>query len=131
MASAEDSAAVVEEIKLKWKWILANGIFNVIGGVLCLIAPITATLVAEAILCATLIILGLVSLSGICFGEQGMKCYYLVLGAVLILVGIFIKNNPFEVLATLTIIIAVVVLLDGFYRVALCCQYRDTPGWCW
>lgn len=47
-----------EDVADNWPWILTMGIFNVLGGFLCLIAPVAATVIAEAIMAWTFTVIG-------------------------------------------------------------------------
>jgi uncharacterized membrane protein HdeD (DUF308 family) len=51
--------AAAADIAHNRPWILTIGIFNVIGGILCLISPVVASLVAEALIAWTFTFIGI------------------------------------------------------------------------
>lgn len=128
-AVAADTAATAYDVVRNWQWIMALGIINIVGGLVCLITPATASLVAEAIIAFTVLLVGVANLTGVCYADDFLKGYYLVLGGIQFVLGLLMWKNPFGTLATLTFIIGIAILLDGSYQVLLCYQNRGMKGW--
>lgn len=119
----------VVDANTNYHWILALGILNVIGGILCLAVPVMAAVMAEWIVSYTLILVGGFNLSGVCWGEPGTRPHFFLLGLVQVFLGILMLNNPFGTLMILGILIAVKVFLDGVLMLAACFQNRQLRGW--
>ena len=117
------------DVAYNWKWILAVGIVNVAAGILCFVSPIVASHVAEAILAWTLTLVGALNLSGLCFAEKTVRGYYGFMGLLQLAVGITMIKNPFKTLFVLTLMIGVLVLLDGLFAIMCCLSNRDLKGW--
>ena len=112
-----------------YPWILALGILNIIGGVICLILPGLAAVLAENVIAWTLILLGSLNLSGVCWGEPGTRGHFFMLGSVQFLLGILMLSNPFGTLAIIGFLISLKVILDGLYMLSLCAANRQVQGW--
>ena len=124
--SFADADVINEE---NYKWILALGIINIIGGIACLLLPVFAAVLAEAVISWTLILLGAFNLSGIFWAERGTRAHFFTLGIVQFILGILMLNNPFGTLTVIGFLIAVKVLLDGVYMLSMCASNRQINGW--
>lgn len=112
-----------------YRWILALGILNILGGICCLMLPVMAAVVAESFISWTLIVLGSLNLSGVFWGERGTRGHFFTLGSVQVILGILMLANPFGTLTVLGVLIAVKVFLDGVYNLSLCSSNRQVRGW--
>ena len=128
-APTEASWCAGADVAYNWKWILTIGIFNVIGGIMCLIYPILATIVSEAIFAWTLTWIGFFNSTGVCFAERSLRGYYGFLGLLQVVVGITMIIDPFETLFAITVMIAVLVLLEGVFTIFICLSNVGMKGW--
>ena len=123
------ATAAVADVCLHWPWILTVGMLNVAGGILCLVTPIVATLFAEQMIGWTVLLIGVMNISGLFFAEKKLKLVYSSLGLIQVGAGIFVLKNPYETLFAVTIWIAIMVLLDGVYQLMVCIYNRNLRGW--
>lgn len=130
---ATESAAgliVTDNVVQNWEWVLVFGILNVVGGLCCLIAPVWATFVAEAIISWALIVVGTTNGLSACVAEVRPKQYYLCLGIVQLVIGLVMLIHPFKTLSVLTILLSVLILLDGLFRVIIVFRIGSSErGW--
>jgi uncharacterized membrane protein HdeD (DUF308 family) len=100
-----------------------------VAGILCLISPIVATVVDEAVMAWTLTLIGCLNLTGLFFAEPNQKAYHGVIGLLQLVVGVVMIKNPFGTLLAVTVMIAVVIFCDGLYAIIACLSNRNMRGW--
>ena len=88
-------------------WIII-GIISIIGGIIALANPVSATLTATQIAGYVFIFVGVIQFIG-AFGEEGMgaKIWNLVLGALAVYLGITILGNPLASVLALTTVVGI------------------------
>lgn len=114
-----------------WGWLLATGIFLIIIGLLALSAPFAATFASVLVLGWLLIIGGVLEIvSAISYRHYGGFLVNLLLGLFCVLVGILMVVNPTLTAMTLTILIALLFLTLGVFRIvgSLVVRYSNW-GW--
>lgn len=124
--NAEEAA---RELSLVWGWVLAAGILNLLLGILALFCPITTSDVVLSWIAVALLLVGAIHITGLCYAEQGLKGATSALGVVQIILAILAFKDPFESLMALTIMIAVVFMVEGVFRIYLAMQNHDIPNW--
>jgi len=132
-----DAELAATELALKWKWVLAGGILNVVFGTILLCTPIFAT---AAVLWWIAFILTLVGLMNIGAATCGYTDYSgdsttrggtMLAGFAQLGLGILAFKYPMESLLLLTVLAAVVFMTEGLFRMALAFSQpsRTLPGW--
>lgn len=119
------------ELAKNWGWIQLVGILNVVCGILALLAPIVATEVAYVLIVVSLLFAGILHISGFWYAEAGHRIPTLVAGIVQVALAVVLQFHPVAGLTIFTIVVAVLFLSEGFFRIGLACQNRDMPGWGW
>jgi uncharacterized membrane protein HdeD (DUF308 family) len=117
------------ELSKNWGFILAAGIINVIGGIIALSSPITATVVAMAFLTGAMILMGFINLVGVCYVENCYRLASLLGGSVMLLLGVLMATHAVESILVLTSLVAALFMVEGLFRSILALKNRDMPGW--
>jgi len=137
MATTQDALAaghgrVFGALEQNWRWLLALGILFIILGTVGIGMAVTLTV-------ASLLVFGFLLLAGgvmqliQAFKNQGWKSrlWHVVLGALYILGGIEVLNNPLLASKILTLFLAATFIAIGIVRVVMALQHRGTAGWFW
>lgn len=108
------------------------GILLVVAGLLALLSPLAAGL-SVAIVVGLLIIASGVSRLFLAFkmGSFGHGLLVLLLGVLSIVIGGYMVSRPGMALATLTIVMAVYFVVDGFFQIIWAFRLRPIKGWGW
>ncbi|MDB5306764.1 MAG: acid-resistance rane protein [Gemmataceae bacterium] len=127
--SSEDAAA--EAVRRTWGWLMALGIMQIVAGTIAVLMSVAATL-------ATMIVLGILALIGAGAEiasvfwsrrwEEGLV--HLVIGMLYGAFGILVLAHPGLAAVTLTLILAVMLIAGGLFRVVLAAASRF-HGWGW
>ncbi len=106
-------------------WIII-GIISIIGGIIALANPVSATLTATQIAGYVFIFVGVIQFIG-AFGEEGMgaKIWNLVLGALAVYLGITILGNPLASVLALTTVVGILFFAGGITKVILAFSLED------
>jgi len=114
-----------------WLILLVAGLVAVAGGIFALLNPIAATFAATTIVAWVFIIAGGLQIVA-AFGDlgTGARIWTAVLGAVAIVIGVWILNNPIQGTLALTWIIGLLFLLEGVVKIVLAFSARGT-GFFW
>ena len=128
---AVDAELTSVAIARNWGWILCVGIINMTAGFFALVAPITATSFILHFVSAVLLFAGGASMTGLCFAEDGMKTQSFILGITKAILGLVLWFYPLESLMTITIIIAIVFMLNGVFLCSVALKSRESPTWGW
>jgi len=101
-------------------WQVLIGVLAIVGGVIALMNPLAATLTAEQMTGWIFVFIGIVQIVGI-FTAEGFWNRVLtgVLGVVFGLVGISLLNNPLTGILSLTIIVAILFLAGGIFKLVV------------
>jgi uncharacterized membrane protein HdeD (DUF308 family) len=122
----------MEVLSKNWGWLLALGILMVILGAVAIAMPKPATLAVQLALGWILVATGIAE--GIhAFMAQGWRGFLLeLLSALLYLgVGILLLVNPVGGALALTIVLAVFLIVEGIFKIAMALRVRDHPRWGW
>lgn len=123
------AAAAAADVYLHWPWILTAGILGVAGGILCLVSPIMASVIAEQMIGWTVVLIGAMNISGLFFAEKNSKFVHVAFGLIQVGAGIFLLKNPYETLLAVTIWIVIMVFFEGVYQLMVCTCNRNLRGW--
>jgi uncharacterized membrane protein HdeD (DUF308 family) len=124
-----DPVALKQQLAANWGFLIAVGALNLAGGILALIAPISATVAILSILTMFMIFFGCVNMCGICYLEQPYRVPAFIGGFFIALLGVLMASNVVQSLMVLTILVAITYMLEGLARSTLALLNRDMPGW--
>jgi len=103
-------------IAKSWGWILANGVLNVVGGLLALLLPILATEVALNAIGFSLSLLGIFNVVGVTGGLTGdFDLSTFLVGCAQLYLAYRITFAPFVSLQVLTYLILIKTVSSGIY----------------
>ncbi|MGL4311962.1 MAG: HdeD family acid-resistance protein [Paracoccaceae bacterium] len=100
-------------------WLIA-GIISVIGGFFALTNPLAATLTAELLAGYMFIAVGILTVIS-AFGDQGWggRIVSILLGIAILLLGISLVKNPLEGALSLTLLVGILMVVLGIFRLVL------------
>lgn len=107
---------------------MAVGVLNLVGGILALFCPILATVTILNLLTFGMIFLGTVNMFGFCYLEECYRIPAFISGFMLALLGVLMASNVILSLALLTLLVAIIYMLEGLVRSAIALKNRDMPG---
>jgi uncharacterized membrane protein HdeD (DUF308 family) len=126
-----DDRAAADAVRENWGWLLALGALQIIAGTFALLMAVTATYL-------TVLVLGILALVG-AVGEvlsvfwsrrTEEALVHLLVGLLYGAFGVLVLANPGLAAATLTLVLAVMLIAGGLFRavIALTGRFR---GWGW
>lgn len=125
-------ASLGEALKASRGWLIAIGIAYVIIGFITIGYPMAATIAVEILVGIILLAGGTVSVVGAFFSGNWKNLLLILLSGILYLVvGYMFLKNPFQGVITLTFILAVFLLIEGFFRIIHAFQMKPSPNWVW
>lgn len=115
----------------KTAWMVA-GIVLVLLGALCIVMPFAAGVWTVLLLGVILIISGISTIVHAFKSRGGVGfVVQLILGTLYVVIGAMLAFNPLEGIVAVTLIIGVLLLVDGLTRLVLAFRIRRAPGWSW
>ncbi|WP_113913570.1 HdeD family acid-resistance protein [Roseovarius dicentrarchi] len=100
-------------------WLIA-GILSLLGGVFALANPVAATLTATVIAGWMFALIGaLTVISAFSDKGWGARLMAVVLGLILLILGVNLIGNPFQGTFSLTLIVGILLLVAGCFRMLL------------
>lgn len=119
-------------LRSKWGWFLALGIALASAGVLAVALPVVSTFAASVVLGFVLSLAGIVKMvQSLQVKEWSGFIWQELTGAVELVGGILIYFNPLKGALAITLVIALVFLVQGILQVALAMRVRNQAGWQW
>jgi uncharacterized membrane protein HdeD (DUF308 family) len=110
-----------------WIWWFIAGLLSLLGGLFALANPLAATLTAELLTGYLFIVVGAMMLVSIFWDTAwGSRILSLLLGLALVLLGFSLVSDPLKGILSLTILVAVVMLLAGVFRIMLAFATSDS-----
>jgi uncharacterized membrane protein HdeD (DUF308 family) len=121
-----------EPEKRIWRWLLGTGIFTIVLGIAAILLPFIATLTIEALLAAIFIIAGVTHIFHTfeCRQTKGLALR-LHAGVLYGLVGIILLAFPLQGVLTLTLLLAILFMIAGAFKIALALYLKPLPSWGW
>ena len=138
MTMSLDAAAQVmreamrETVRRHSLWYLIQGALMILGGILALIYPIVSSVAVVLFLGWVLIVSGVVQ--GISLIDaRNVPHFWLQLVSVIlsIVVGLLLIRNPEQGLLTITLLLIVFFMVEGFSKVIFSLTIRPFPNWGW
>jgi uncharacterized membrane protein HdeD (DUF308 family) len=115
-----------------WHWVLGTGIFTIILGVAAILLPLIATLTIEALLAGIFIIASITHIFHAfqCRQTKGMALRLLA-GVLYGLAGIILLAFPLQGVLTLTLLLAILFMVAGSFKIALALYLKPLLSWGW
>jgi len=109
-----------------WIVLLVIGILSVIAGIVALLNPFAASVTVNLIAGWSFIVLGILQIIEAIRAEGwGGKLWTLLLGVVALLVGVNLVGRPLEGLVTLTIVVGIMFLTSGAFKLIVGFRVHD------
>jgi uncharacterized membrane protein HdeD (DUF308 family) len=124
--------ATRETVRRYSTWYLIQGVLMVLAGIVALVYPFVSTVALVVVLGWLLILSGVVQ--GISLiGAQNVPNFWLQLvSAVLsIIIGVIFLRRPGEAVVTLTLLLIVFFMVEGFAKLIFSLTIRPLPNWGW
>jgi uncharacterized membrane protein HdeD (DUF308 family) len=123
--------ASIEDIRQNWKTFLTLGIFLVVIGVLAVGAASLTSLFTIVLVAATLIVAGITKLIYSFWARHWSGFFISMLGGLLYsVVGILFLAKPLPALAAATLIIGILFVVSGVFKILASLLYRFQQwGW--
>ncbi len=118
-----------ESIQKSSGLIIATGILLLLLGVFVMGSPLVAGL-SLALMVGIMLIFG--GIGQMCFAfNAGKGLIAFVLGLLTLVIGIYMVSRPGAALASLTLFLAMYLIISGTFEVMLSFQFRPIRGWWW
>lgn len=121
-----------EPEKLIWHWLLGTGVFTILLGIAAILLPFIAALTIETLLAAIFIIAGATHIFHAfqCRQTKGLVLRLLA-GVLYGLTGIILFAFPLKGVLTLTLLLAILFMVAGSFKIALAFYINPLPSWGW
>ncbi len=125
------SAAAMEHLHSTWGWFLGLGIVLMILGAIAISSAVAMTLVSVLVF-GWLLIIGGVLEAVYAFWQERWSAFFidLTVGILYAVVGFMIVANPLAAAVTLTLLVAMFLILAGLFRSVAALAVRP-PHWGW
>jgi uncharacterized membrane protein HdeD (DUF308 family) len=121
-----------ETLHSKWGWFFALGVVLALCGALAVALPAVSTFAASVVLGLVLSLAGIVKMiQSLQVKEWSGFIWQELTGAVELVGGILIYFNPLKGALAITLLIALVFLVQGVLQIALALGVRPQDGWHW
>jgi uncharacterized membrane protein HdeD (DUF308 family) len=132
-AAAQALREATREVVRRYStWYLIQGVLMLLAGIVALIYPFVSTVALVVVLGWLLILSGIVQ--GISLiGAQNVPNFWLQLVSVVlsIIVGVLFLRRPGEAVVTLTLLLIVFFMVEGFAKLLFSLTIRPLPNWGW
>ncbi|WP_173931746.1 DUF308 domain-containing protein [Chelativorans sp. Marseille-P2723] len=120
-------------LKASWKWLAFIGAISLIGGIIALANPFTATITAALLAAWTFTLFGVLQIFHAFRLRASLPLFLwtLLLGALALAIGISLLVRPLEGIISLTVLVAIVFLVSGLVKVMYAFSLRPLSGWGW
>lgn len=117
----------------RWGWLAFLGVISIVGGVLALINPFTATLTAAMLAAWTFLIFGVLHIVQTfrASGRGGVFLWNLLIGLLMFALGVSLIFRPLEGIISLTVVVAIMFIVLGVAKFLYAFSLRPMQGWGW
>jgi uncharacterized membrane protein HdeD (DUF308 family) len=124
--------AMRETVRRHSLWYLVQGALMVLGGALAVVYPIVSSVAVVLFLGWILILSGVVQGFSL-IGAKDVPHFWLQLVSVVlsVIVGVLFIRHPGEGLLTLTLLLIVFFMVEGFSKLIFALTIRPFPNWGW
>lgn len=120
------------ELQSKWAWFLALGLVLLLCGAVAVALPAMSTFAASVVFGAALAFAGVFKMiQSFQVKEWSGFVWQELTGAVEFVGGILVYLNPLKGALAITLLIALVLFIEGLMQIALAYKVRKQPGWPW
>ena len=131
-ASQAIRQAMRETVKQHSLWYLVQGALMVVAGILALLYPLASSVAVVLFLGWILIISGVLQAISLIDAQQVPHFWLQLVSVVLsVIVGVLFLRRPGEGLLTLTLLLIVYFMVEGFSKVIFSLTIRPFPNWGW
>ena len=125
-------SAIFGELKKNWGWLLAFGILSIVLGTIGLGMTFGLTLASVLVFGVLLVIGGVVQIFD-AFKCKGWKStlWHVLIALLYVGAGVMMVADPILASATLTLVLAAILLAVGVMRIFMSLQMRPVKGWGW
>jgi len=132
MAFASDVRSVSGEFRSRWGWFVALGILMIVAGFIALMSVFLATVVSVLIVGWMMILSGAVEIiHGFQMKQWGRFFLWMIIGALYVVGGAFAIMNPVLASVYLTLLLGMLLIVAGVFRIVLAMQMRSGSSWAW
>lgn len=119
-------------VQVGWGWFMALGIILIFLGCLVIASPLLAAIALEVLIGWTLIVAGILIVIH-SFGSRNFGGFFLRLlnGIIAIVVGGFVLSHILAAMIALSVILAVFLIVQGIFKLAVAIQLRGITNWGW
>jgi uncharacterized membrane protein HdeD (DUF308 family) len=122
----------VNVLRAKWLWFVALGALLAIAGVIAFGSLVATTIVTVATVGLMLVVAGGIEiLHGLRAQAWGRFLWGMLSGAVTVLGGIFAIVDPLLASAAITLLIGLMLIVGGAFRIVLGVSLRHSESWVW
>ncbi len=113
-------------------WLLTLGVILIIVGFAAICLPFIATLAVELLIGWVLVIGGIVkAIHSFSSQRWGQPFLRLIVALIYLAVGILMLVYPLQGVLTLTLVLAILFLLEGLFKIIAAVQLRAVLSWGW
>jgi uncharacterized membrane protein HdeD (DUF308 family) len=132
LAEHVDHQHRTDSLQSKWGWFLLLGVVLILCGAVAVALPAVFAFAASVVLGAALSIAGVVKIiQSLQVREWSGFLWQELTGAVELVGGILIYFNPLKGAYAISLLIALVFLVQGIGQIAVAFKVRRHPGWWW
>lgn len=115
-----------------WGWLLGFGLLCLVGGILAFAHPFAASLTVVSLAALSFIMAGILkAVYAARIRDTGAFVISLLIAAMFIFMGFGLWLNPLAGLISLTVTVAVVLLLIGAFKIVFALRLRELGGGGW
>lgn len=119
-------------LRSKWRWFFAIGVVLSLAGMLSILFPDVSTFATGTVFGVVLAIAGVAKMvMSMSIRQWSGFIWQELTGAAELVGGILIYFNPLKGALAVTLLIALVLLVQGILHLALAFRTRTQPGWPW
>lgn len=120
---------IQESIQDSSGFIIATGILLILLGLFAMGSPLVAG-ISLALMIGTMLIIG--GIGQMFFAlKAGRGVFAFVLGLLTLVIGAYMISQPGVALASLTLFLAIYLIISGVFEVMMSFQFRPIRGWGW
>jgi uncharacterized membrane protein HdeD (DUF308 family) len=124
--------ATRETVKRYSTWYLIQGALMVIAGIVALVYPFVSSVALVVFLGWLLIISGIVQGISLIGAQDVSNFWFQLVSVVLsIIIGVLFLRRPGEAVVTLTLLLIVFFMVEGFAKLIFSLTIRPLPNWGW
>ena len=132
MAESTMALGAAGEIRKHTGWFIALGVVFIIAGILAIAAPLVASITVALVVGWMLIVVGVVQLwQAWSMRSWGGFAWQMVIGAIFVVGGVAMLNNPVVAAVTLTLLLGAIFIAKGVMQLILGFRFRPHTGWGW